>query len=101
VRGGVLKLRNARYRDDPRPPDEECPCEVCARCSRAFLHHLTKAGELTAAVLATLHNLRYFLDFMGELREAIESRRLDSWAQERATSRPDANRSEISAAPPT
>ncbi len=71
TREGVLKIKNARYRDDPRPPDPACSCPLCARLSRAFLHHLTRAGELTAPVLATLHNLRYYLDFMAELRQAI------------------------------
>ncbi len=72
---GVLKIKNARYRDDPRPVDPECACVACApgpqQISRAFLHHLMRAGELTAAVLATQHNLCSYLDFMGELRQAI------------------------------
>jgi queuine tRNA-ribosyltransferase len=101
TRAGALKIRNARYADDPLPLDAGCPCEVCARCSRAFLHHLARSGEITAAVLGTLHNLRYFLDFMGDIREAIESRRLVEWAQGRAVRPADANRSEIPAAPPT
>jgi queuine tRNA-ribosyltransferase len=71
TREGVVKIRHARYRDDPRPVDEACGCPCCARLSRAFLHHLMRAGELTGPVLATLHNLRYYLDFMGELRQAI------------------------------
>jgi queuine tRNA-ribosyltransferase len=101
TRDGVLRIRNARYRDDGRPLDPECACETCEHTSRAFLHHLVRAGEITGAVLATLHNLRYFLDFMGEVREAIGSRRLGDWAQDRALRLADANRSEIPAAPPT
>lgn len=72
TREGVLKIKNARYKDDPRPVDPECGCPACARVSRAFLHHLFRAGELTAPVLATLHNLRFYLDFMNRLRQAIE-----------------------------
>jgi queuine tRNA-ribosyltransferase len=72
TREGVLRIKNARFKDDPLPLDPECGCPACARTSRAFLHHLTRAGELTAAVLGTLHNLRYYLDFMGEIRQAIE-----------------------------
>ncbi|HEV8578499.1 MAG TPA: tRNA guanosine(34) transglycosylase Tgt [Thermoanaerobaculia bacterium] len=72
TRQGALKIRNARYRDDPRPLDPQCGCPACRRTSRAFLHHLSRAGELTAAVLGTLHNLRFYLDFMAELRQAIE-----------------------------
>jgi len=72
TRAGVLRIKNARYKDDPLPLDPGCGCPACARTSRAFLHHLTRAGELTAAVLGTLHNLRFYLDFMGEIRQAIE-----------------------------
>jgi queuine tRNA-ribosyltransferase len=71
TRAGLLRIRNARFREDPRPPDPACDCPTCRRVSRAFLHHLTRAGELTAAVLATLHNLRFYLDFMRDLRQAI------------------------------
>lgn len=72
TREGALKIKNARFKEDPRPVDPECGCPACARTSRAFLHHLFRAGELTAPVLATLHNLRFYLDFMGEIRQAIE-----------------------------
>ena len=74
TREGVLKIRNARYKDDPRPIDPGCGCPACARpwqIPRAFLHHLARAGELTAAVLATLHNLRFYLDFLGDIRQSI------------------------------
>ena len=101
TRGGVLKIKNARYRDDPAPPDPACGCEVCRRSSRAFVHHLMRSGEITGPVLATLHNLRFFLDFMGELREAIESRRLGERARSGALDPADDNRSEIPAAPQT
>jgi queuine tRNA-ribosyltransferase len=72
TRQGALRIRNARYREDAGPIDPECNCPACRRTSRAFLHHLSRAGELTAAVLATLHNLRFYLDFMAGLRQAIE-----------------------------
>jgi queuine tRNA-ribosyltransferase len=71
TREGVLRIKNARFRADPRPLDAECGCPACARTSRAFLHHLVRAGEMTGAVLATLHNLRFYLDFMAQLRQAI------------------------------
>lgn len=73
TRGGVIKIKNARFRDDPRPIDPDCRCPACTQVSRAFLHHLVRAGELTGKVLGTLHNLAYFLDFMADLRQAIES----------------------------
>jgi queuine tRNA-ribosyltransferase len=71
TRQGILKLKNARFRDDGRPPDPSCQCPTCRQVSRAFLHHLLRAGEITGAVLATAHNLRFYLDFMADLREAI------------------------------
>jgi queuine tRNA-ribosyltransferase len=73
---GPLRIKNARFRTDPRPVDEECSCETCATVSRAFLHHLVRTREITGQVLATLHNVRFYLDFMGQLREAIASGRL-------------------------
>jgi queuine tRNA-ribosyltransferase len=72
TRQGVVKIKNARYKEDERPLDPECGCPACRRVSRAFLHHLTRAGELTAPVLSTLHNLRFYLDFMADLRQAIK-----------------------------
>ena len=71
TRQGPLRIRNAAYRRDPRPIDETCQCPACRSVSRGFLHHLIRAGELTGAVLATLHNLRVYLDFMAELRQAL------------------------------
>jgi queuine tRNA-ribosyltransferase len=68
---GTLRIRNARFRDDDGPIDPACGCPTCQRTSRAFLHHLHRAGEITAAVLATLHNLRFYLDFMVSLRQSI------------------------------
>jgi len=73
TREGVLKIKNARFRDDPAPVEDGCPCPCCRRVSRAFLHHLVRARELTGAVLATAHNVRFFLDFMVGLRQAIAS----------------------------
>jgi queuine tRNA-ribosyltransferase len=73
TRDGVLKIKHARYRDDPAPIEEGCPCPACRRVSRAFLHHLVRAGELTGKVLATAHNLRHYLDLMAGVRQAIVS----------------------------
>ena len=82
TRGGVLRIKNARFKDDPRPVDEECSCPLCRRQSRAFLHHMVRTKELTGAVLATLHNVRYYLDFMAELREGVQLGRLASVSRE-------------------
>lgn len=76
TRGGMVRIKNAVHADDPRPLDPDCPCPVCRRLSRALLHHLFRAGEITAPVLGALHNLRHYLDFMAEVRKAIGSGRL-------------------------
>ncbi len=73
TRRGPLRIKNSRYRTDPRPIDPECGCEACTSCGRAFVHHLIRTGEITGQVLATLHNVRFYLDFMGQLRDAISS----------------------------
>lgn len=82
TRQGTLRIKNARFRDDPRPVDDACSCPLCRRQSRAFLHHLVKAKELTGAVLATLHNIRYYLDFMADLRECVQLGTLETLAAE-------------------
>nr|WP_290615584.1 tRNA guanosine(34) transglycosylase Tgt [Immundisolibacter sp.] len=70
---GVLRLRNARYRDDTRPLQEGCACYTCQHHSRAYLRHLDQAGELLGMRLNTLHNLHYYQTLMAGLRQAIAS----------------------------
>jgi queuine tRNA-ribosyltransferase len=72
TRSGDVKIRNAKWRDDPRPLDEACACYACRNFSRAYLHHLQKANEILGARLNTIHNLHYYLGLMQELRAAIE-----------------------------
>ena len=79
---GRLSIRNARYRDDPRPPDPDCRCPTCRSASRAYLRHLHQAGEMTAATLMTIHNLFYYLDMMEKLRQSILLGRFESWRGE-------------------
>jgi len=95
TRGGAIRIKNARFKDDPRPIDPECGCPVCRRQSRAFVHHLFRSGEITAAVYGTLHNLRVFLDFMGEVREAIGASRLADLAPKWVGRSADELRSEL------
>ena len=76
TRQGSLNLRNARHADDPAPLDPECRCPACTGFSRAYLHHLVKAGEILAAMLLTAHNLTYYTDLMAAMREAIMAGRL-------------------------
>lgn len=73
---GVVKLKHARWRDDPRPLDPGCECSTCRRVPRALLHHLMRQEPLTAKVLGTVHNVRFYLDFMSRVRQAIQSRTL-------------------------
>ena len=76
TRSGDVKIRNAKWRDDPRPLDEACACYACRHFSRAYLHHLHRANEILGAHLNTVHNLHYYLGLMGELRAAIAAGRL-------------------------
>ncbi|MGD8237174.1 MAG: tRNA guanosine(34) transglycosylase Tgt [Armatimonadota bacterium] len=69
---GVLRIKNARYKQDTGPLDERCDCSTCARYSRAYLRYLFIAGEALALRLATIHNLRYYSRLMERAREAIK-----------------------------
>jgi queuine tRNA-ribosyltransferase len=68
---GVVKLRNAKYRRDLRPADEDCICYTCRNFSRAYLHHLQRTNEILGAHLNTLHNLHFYQTLMAGLRDAI------------------------------
>jgi queuine tRNA-ribosyltransferase len=82
TRRGTLKLRNAQYRDDLRPPDEECACYTCRHFTRAYLHHLLRMNEILSARLNTWHNLHYYQTLMQGLRAAIEGGRLTDFITE-------------------
>jgi queuine tRNA-ribosyltransferase len=71
TRLGRLNIKNARFREDPRPLDEACACYSCRTFSRAYLRHLFQNGEPLAMRLASLHNLHYYLDLVGGAREAL------------------------------
>ena len=77
---GVVKLRNARYRDDMGPLDAACGCYTCSNFTRSYLHHLQRVNEILGARLNTLHNLHYYQQLMRELRAAIAERRLEAFA---------------------
>jgi len=76
---GRLLIRNAQYAEDPRPIDDNCACAVCRRYSRAYLRHLYRSGEFLAVILNTHHNLYFYLDFMRQIRKAIEFGNLESF----------------------
>ncbi len=77
---GVLKLRNARYREDTAPLDEACDCYTCQHYSRSYLYHLSKCGEILGSRLNTIHNVRFYLRLMEDIRHAIESNTFDQFA---------------------
>jgi len=79
---GRVLIKNARYAQDQRPIDPNCTCSVCRRYTRAYLRHLFAAGELTAAILATHHNVHFYLDIMRQIREAIEFGNLANFSSE-------------------
>jgi len=70
---GVVRLRNARHRADPRPLDPACDCYTCQNYSRAYLHHLDKCNEILGARLNTTHNLHYYLNLMKRMRAALDN----------------------------
>lgn len=68
---GAVNLRNARHKDDPRPLEEGCGCPACRNYSRAYLHHVIRAGEIIGSMLLTWHNLHYYQELMRGMRDAI------------------------------
>jgi len=83
TRSGVLRIRNAQYERDNRPIDAECGCYTCrSGFSRAYLRHLDKCGEMLGPMLATIHNLHYYLDLMNALRGAISAKQLGTFIDE-------------------
>ncbi|WP_295187918.1 tRNA guanosine(34) transglycosylase Tgt [uncultured Brevundimonas sp.] len=68
---GPLNIRNARFAEDQEPIDPRCGCPVCTTWSRAYLHHLVKAGEMLGAMLMTQHNIHFYQDLMQSIRASI------------------------------
>mgnify|MGYP001103500417 FL=1 len=100
TRFGDLKIRNARHKSDPRPIDETCTCHACAGesgvawqdggrggFSRAYLHHLDRCNEMLAPMLASIHNLHYYLQLMQEVRDALEAGTFSAFRQRFAADR--------------
>lgn len=79
---GPKNLRNARFAEDAEPLDEKCPCAACQKYSRAYLHHLIKAGEILGAVLLTTHNLTFYQQLMQGMRSAIAEGRFAAFASD-------------------
>jgi queuine tRNA-ribosyltransferase len=75
TRDGHIAIKQAQYKEDPRPIDELCECSVCRTFSRAYLRHLFMANEILSSLLNTIHNLHFYLDTMKRIRQFIEFRR--------------------------
>ncbi|WP_375394316.1 tRNA guanosine(34) transglycosylase Tgt [uncultured Sphingomonas sp.] len=80
TRDGPINIRNARFAEDAAPIDPECACPVCRRWSRAYLHHLVRAGEILGAMLMTEHNIHFYETLMADLRTNIAAGRLTHFA---------------------
>ncbi|MCC7126849.1 MAG: tRNA guanosine(34) transglycosylase Tgt, partial [Acidobacteria bacterium] len=82
TRTGAINIKNAAHAEDDAPVDAECGCYTCRTFSRAYLRHLFVAGEMTAGVLNTIHNLFFYLDTMRRVREAIAFGTFDQFRQD-------------------
>ncbi|WP_213982059.1 tRNA guanosine(34) transglycosylase Tgt [Sphingomonas sp. dw_22] len=82
TRQGPINIRNAKFGEDQGPLDPTCSCPVCATWSRAYLHHLVRAGEILGAMLMTEHNLWFYQELMADLRAAIGEGRLTAFAND-------------------
>ena len=81
TRFGDLKLRNARHKTDESPPDMSCACHTCQNFSRAYLHHLDRCSEMLGPMLASIHNLHYYVNLMREVREALDAGQFAAFAK--------------------
>jgi queuine tRNA-ribosyltransferase len=79
---GKINLRNAAHRDDLAPIDPECACETCRNYSRAYVRHLLNVDEITGLVLATIHNVSFYLSLMERAREAIAAGTYGAWMRQ-------------------
>lgn len=82
TRAGPINIRNARFAEDQAPLDGTCACPVCGTWTRAYLHHLVRAGEMLGAMLMTEHNIFFYQALMADLRGAIADGRLSSFADD-------------------
>ena len=87
TRFGDLRIRNAANKSDQRPIDPSCSCTACRGFSRAYLHHLDRCGEMLGPMLASIHNLHYYLNLMREMREALDEGRLAAYQAQFAADR--------------
>jgi queuine tRNA-ribosyltransferase len=79
---GPMSIKQARYADDPRPPDEACDCPTCRTFSRAYLRHLYLNREILCSMALTVHNLHYYRRWMERIRGAISVGNLEDFMKE-------------------
>ena len=78
--GGVIRIRNARNRQEHQPIDANCECYTCSHFTRSYLHHLDKCREMLGATLMSIHNLHFYHELMCQIRRHIELNSLESFA---------------------
>ncbi len=81
TREGKINLKNARFKDDPKPISEDCHCPTCRNYSRAYLRHLFNSNEILAKYLSTLHNITFYIELMREIRGHIENKTIGEWSK--------------------
>jgi queuine tRNA-ribosyltransferase len=74
-----MTIKAARYAEDNRPIDDQCPCQACRGYSRAFIRHLLSVGEILGLRLTSLHNVYFYLNLMAEIREAIANNKFEEY----------------------
>ncbi|NLW68583.1 MAG: tRNA-guanine transglycosylase, partial [Bacteriovoracaceae bacterium] len=77
TRHGKISVKQARYREDPNPPDEQCGCYTCRNFSLAYLRHLYVSREILGSILNTIHNLYFYLELMSDIRHSIGEKNFD------------------------
>lgn len=79
---GTVNIRNARHKEDHRPLEEACDCDLCKNYSRAYLHHLIKANEILGVMLLTEHNIRYYQRLMAGIRESLANDKFEEFKED-------------------
>lgn len=80
TRDGAINLKNAKYKDDTKPLDDECKCNACVNHTRAYINHLVKSKEILGSMLMTWHNIQFYQDLMEDIRTAIKDGNLQQFA---------------------
>ena len=82
TKAGIININNKKYELDESPIDPECSCPVCRRYTRAYLHHLYKAGEILGMRFGAMHNLYFYNNLVKEIREALSEGRFEEYRKQ-------------------